>query len=482
MGAVALAQPVQAPGATASRPNGIEPAPANAYAFEFSHAGAGFAIRLPGDWVYDPRPVARDSGVIDALTGDSPDGTRRLRIFVVTRTNAIDFPSWFAGFAEQWQRTAGALALQTAANRRSLRPAGLARVQTREAGRWATAYLYATQFDRDLVWAVELRGIDEGAPVDAAGQELNPPAWLDETLRTLRVSYDPLVAEQHAAAQRRAASYLAEQPLRARARTLRVDTSPRAYLIEQRGQTVGYLTRQVQREFEPLDRPGTFARPKEGVRIIERGWRFAPDGSAFSTEADLFASLDGASDVAQVTQVRFPPEHSTQPVREQFVQSVREADVLIVTSRTRRDGDLPDPRPPIRLDDTYLAIAWARLLPALLRDAPAESLAFSVLDPALGVTVSTMITPLVSGDAAAGAAEAPGASRAAEPTPGEAASLVFELRQGFAPPRILQTDRFGNLEREDGDDETLRRAPLDQVEAQFARQRAQALERRNGRP
>ncbi|MFQ5806443.1 MAG: hypothetical protein ACE5I3_08335, partial [Phycisphaerae bacterium] len=300
-------------------------------------------------------------------------------------------------------------------------------------------------------------------------QDVRIPAEFTRLTGTLRVFYDPQMARQMAVALQRGKDSLARRQLQTGIRGLRVDESVRYYEIRVTDKPIGYLTRQFTRENEPLQRPGRVSNAKEGLRVRERSYRFAADGTVNFGKIDLFSSRDTETDLYELWQVRVPPPDAAdlQPLITRD-QCVREGDALFSTYTTSLDQGLPEPRRPLKLEATYLGLAWARLLPALLGPERQPMHAFTIYDPETRTLVTYAIKPL-------GETPLPDA-------PGKKA-YAFELRVGFTEkPGIVYTDVFGNMLRFEAAELVLTASDEARIEKKYGRRRDAANLRLERRP
>jgi hypothetical protein len=259
-------------------------------------------------------------------------------------------------------------------------------------------------------------------------------------------------------ALRRGKEYLARYELQERVRDLRMDESVRYYEIRQASKPTGYLTRQLTQEDEPLQRPGRMSNAKEGLRVRERSYRFAKDGTVHISKIDLFSSRDAETDLHEHWEARVaPPEAGEAKPLITCDQCVREGDALFSTYSTSQDQGLPEPRRPLKLDPSYLGLAWARLLPALLGPEPRPMHAFTVYDPETRTLITHAITPLGE-----------------RPLPGQPdkRSLAFELRTGFVEtPGVVYTDALGNMLRFESGQYVLKLTDKATIEQEFGPRR-----------
>ena len=204
----------------------------------------------------------------------------------------------------------------------------------------------------------------------------------------------------------------------------------------------------------------------------ERSYRFDENGAAIYAKIDLFSSRDGDTDLYEIWQTHIPPPDSDDP--QPLIacdHSVREAEALFSTYTTSRDTGLAEPRPPLKLDASYLGLAWARLLPALLGAEPQPMHAFTIYDSETRTLITHAVEPL---------GERPLPGNPAEP------ALAFETRTGFVEETgIAYTDAVGNLLRFEAGNLVLVLSDPRTIEQKFGRLRDAAnarLQQRTGRP
>jgi hypothetical protein len=336
-------------------------------------------------------------------------------------------------------------------------------VRARVGGALVHSWYYCVAFDATRVWVLSVARPEESADANAERPEL-----VRRMADSLRVLYTPERAAELAAAVERGRTFLAAGGLKTGIGQLRVDQEPRFYLIEQAGRSLGYFERRFTRAQQSLDDPRYNRADKDGLRVSERTWRFEPDGAVGYASDELFSSVDGQTDLYEITRGQLPPAgQDARPLltREEVV---RQADRLLSSLRTNQDLILPPPRPSLRLDDGFVGLAWQRVLPAIIGPEPGEMLGFSVYDPEARSLGTLTIQPL-------------------GPIPGEAEGeprLAFSLRDGYSPDTArLIVDRRGHMVRLEAGDLKLRPATADEVETHYARPRAEAFEKLNsGKP
>ncbi|RMF77055.1 MAG: hypothetical protein D6744_11730 [Planctomycetota bacterium] len=330
-------------------------------------------------------------------------------------------------------------------------------------GRVKTGY-FCVQLDDQQVWVLSyakarntLRD-DEPALHDA--QTVAIPPELERMAQSVRIFYDPGLAAELREALKRGRDFIARYTLQERIRELEIDDRVRYYLIEVDHQPVGYFTRRFWRGRQSLDDPRFGSPGKEGLRVYEESWRFGERGAVQYASYDLFSSIDGDSDLLEITTADLPPEGVEH--RRPFITSdkcVRADDVLFSSYTTSRDLVMPDPRPPLRLDRAFLGLAWVRVLPALLGKQAAPLYAFSIYDTASRTALTYSIEPL---------------GRQKLPR-GDGVGPAYRVREGFSDsPGLLFTDEYGHMVWYEAGNVALRETSAAEVERLFGAKREAA--------
>lgn len=426
----------------------------------------GFELQVPGGWHYDRTGFFGPGGSLGLLRGAAPGGRATLQILVFRELESPSFADWIDYFTSQLGNISGTRRVQVKGVPDAPRPEAYVSVEAQLGIDQMQTFYYCVQFDPDTIWVLSQASVNRALPDDANDQADRGTAVqiTDEFIRlarTLRVFYDPARARSMAAALKLGKDYLARFELQEDIRRLRIDESVRYYEIRLAGTAIGYLTRQFAREREPLQQPGHISNAKEGLRVRERSYRFAEDGTVHFSRVELFSSRDAETDLYELWQARIPPADAANPAalitRD---QCVREGDTLFSTYMTSRDQTLPEPRRPLKLDSTYLGLAWVRLLPALLGPKPAEMRAFTVYDTETRTLITHTIEYLGGG-----------------PLPGAAATPAhrFEMRAGFVEqPAVIYTDAYGNMLRYEDGPIVLRSSTEAEIEQRFGQRRDDA--------
>jgi hypothetical protein len=244
-----------------------------------------------------------------------------------------------------------------------------------------------------------------------------------------------------------------------------VDDQPRYYMVEDAGRPLGYLRRVLRPAQHGVDDPRYGGGGGKGLRVSAEMWRFFDRGVATYTARELFSSLDGASDLYELTTSTSAPADA--PVQKPFVtrdECIRAGERLVSSFTTSRHVVMPEPREPLELPDDFLGLAWVRVLPALLRDQSEELIAFTTYDE---VTRELMTYSL---------------RYVGRRPPADAGSAdeveVFEFRQGLSEiAGLIHADRFGNVLREEEGPRVLRMIDAETAERQFGQRRDAARPR-----
>ena len=421
----------------------------------YSNPAFGFEMRVPAGWVYDRARFQGPAGALGLLRGERPGGAEMLEILVYRSFELKAFPAWVDSFAEELGKQHGTKKIDVRRWKGAApRPGALLILDVKIGGYLTRTHYVCVPFDPSTVWVLALAG---RVPDKAAERALSKRS--EEIAGSLSISYDPVEAEQIAAAFERGLAVC--QKLRTTTAEVSVDGAERYYDISVGGKSIGYLTRWIRREQQALDDPRFSSRRKEGLRVHEESWRFADDGTVRCTDVDLFSSFDMHSELIENRSTQIPAaDVASQRLYIELDQCVREDNVLFSSFSTNVDAELPDPRPPLPIGPRYLDLAWVRLLPQVLRDAPAEMHAFAVYDSQTRALTVHTILPL-------GPDKIPG--------PNGGAGYAFEVREGFATrPSRMYTDAQGTVVRIEGGDLVIQLTTRDDVERKYADRRAPA--------
>ena len=444
---------VHAAGAQNTRP-AAPPLPTVPYV----NKNAGFEMQVPAGWKYDRTGTFASGGAYTLLRGASPNGLATLQILVFREANASKFPEWIDFFTRQLGGITGVERVAVKGVENADPPAAFIMVDAKiGVDRTRTLY-YCVRFDPQTVWVFTQAGVvgrtlAEDASPTTAPADVEIPRDFQWLVSSLKIRFDPKLAREYRDALRRGRKYLAHFDLQNRVHKLRLDKNVRYYQILLHRKPVGFMTRRLSRERRSLDAD---ADGKDGVRVRELSWRFAADGAAQFNQVDLFSSEDGETDLFELWNARL----SDRLLFSSRDQAVREGRTLFSSYLTSEDPRFPDPRAPINVDPSYLGLAWARLLPALLGPAPAPMLAFMIYDSETRTLITFGITP-----------RGPITLPAAPSTD----ALLFELREGYVvEPSRLYTDRSGNMLRFEADSLVLKLADQKTIEVAYGKRRAKA--------
>lgn len=434
----------------------------------FVDRGFGYELALPAGWRYDRTAFFGPGGSLGLLRGFGARGQESLQILLFRNVKPCTMQEWTEFFSRQLGGVSGvtgvAVKFQEKTTDAGSRPFGYVLVRARDgADRIETVY-YCTHFDESTIWIFAKAGVlpADAAPPPTANAGFDVPADFQTIVKSLRVTYDPAIAEEMRKALERGKEWLAEYKLQEAIRALRLDEETRFYEIRLKDRAIGYLTRKYAREFRTLDDTGgkRGGKKKEGLRVREVSWRFGEDGSAFHSLIDLFSSVDGVSDMYERIDTSIPPPGKTESmVVSTCDQVLRESDVLFSTFRTSLDQTPPDPRPPLKLDPAYLGLTWVRALPALLGKTERTSIGFMIYDSETRALAMQSMLPR---------------GESALPESDQKAYL-YETQEGVVESRArLFTDARGHMLRVEAGDLLIRLSDEAAIERLFAEKRASA--------
>jgi len=297
-----------------------------------------------------------------------------------------------------------------------------------------------------------------------AAQAEQLKADIERIARTLTIQYDPQEVQQLGAAFERGRRIIDQ--VRELGSKARLDDAEEYYDISIGGKGIGYLRRRIGREEHVFSAPGAkFRDARPGLRVWERSWRFADDGTVRKTRLDLFSSFDRQDELIENQTTQIPaPDVQPQQVLVKTDQVIRKKEVLFSSFTTNLDRSLPDPGKPLGVGPVYLDLAWVRVSPGLLVKAPQEPHAFAVYDTETRALGSQTITPL-------GERKVEGLDKQA---------YAFEVREGLVSrPALMYTDARGKLLRLVAGDLVVRLATKAEVEKAYGKKRDAALQRFN---
>jgi hypothetical protein len=438
------------------------PAPTSLPTASYSDPAFGFELQLPAGWEYDRTRFQDFKDSIGLLRGRGLGGRRGLQVVVFRSFPMKPFEDWVVDFGravveltgaprvrwETWQLPPRAGAVLTYGSK-------LGAVTTR-------SHYLCVPFDPNTVWVLTYSGT-----ASSPAEEQQVRREFDQVAASLRVHYDPEEAERLAPALDRGKAL--RQKLLVEAAKVRPDETEYAYDIVLAGKSVGYLTRRITREEYVFSGTGAKRRyAKDGLRVRERGWDFADDGTARYTRLDLFSSFDLEDERIENQQTQIPPpEAERQELLIQTDQVIREDDVLFSSYTTSLDTSLPDPSKPISVGPVYLDQAWVRLLPGLLLAGSDEPLAVAIYNFGTRALLSHTVKPLGQRKLAGYVGPA----------------YAFEIREGFVDrPNLIYSDERGNLLRLEAGDLTMTRVSREEVERKYGPRRDAACRRFGLRP
>lgn len=465
----------------AGQPAAANPVPA----VPFVDRSFGYQLDLPAGWRYDRTAFFGPGGSLGLLRGAPPHGLESLQILLFRNVKPSTMQQWMEFFARQIGGVSGVTGVAVKFKEQNAdaggRPFGYLLVRSRDGAERIETLYYCTRFDESTIWILSKATVlpPDNAPPPPTTGDFEVPAAFQSMVQSLKITYDPAIAEKMRAAVARGKEWIGTFKLQEAIRMLRLDESIRHYEIRVANKPVGYLTRRYSREFRSLDQSAgkNRGKKKEGLRINETSWRFAEDGSAIFSLIDLYSSLDGQSDMYEQTHTSIAPSRSESAGKEAPQQPaskrppaavttcdqvLREGDVLFSTFRTSLEDHPPDPREPLKLDPSYLGLTWVRALPALLGRDAREALGFFIYDTETRALLMHAIQPL-------GETTLPG---------NNTKSYLYEVQEGMVEARSrIFVDGRGHLLRMEAGDLVIQISTEAEVEAAFAEKRAAAQKR-----
>jgi hypothetical protein len=420
----------------------------------YSDPTFGFQMQVPAGWVYDRTRFGGPQGSVGVLRGRNPNGQVALQILIFRSDEITDFDTWLRTFVSRLSKNYGGKKIaeqrvtETESGDRSIPgERAILFVETGTASSLAHTYYLCIPFDPSTVWVL-IMATPIGAPSDAEQCKVEFHRMAD----SVRVLYDPLEAAKLEVAFQRGMEVLAK--LRATAADVEIDENERFYDVLIGGKSIGYVSRWARRERRSIGDPRYSPNLVPGLRVHEEVWRFADDGTVRQTVLDMFSSADLTKELIENHSTQIPaPDVPSQRLFIQLDQCVREGHALVSSFSTNLDAELPEPRPPLPIGPRYLDLAWVRLLPRLLLDAPLETYAFAIYDSETHGLIICTIEPL-------GPVELPG--------PRGGRTYVFETREGFvAQPSRIYTDEHGQIVRVESGDLAMVLTTADQVQHRY---------------
>lgn len=468
-----------APGVAQTSQPATTPAAPKIATIPFVDKSFGYRMQVPAGWVYDRVGFFGPAGSQGLLRGASGNGQNLLQVLLFQRAKITTLEDWLKLFATQLGSISGVISVKLKFQETFVdndqRPYGWVHVSARDGADLIETYYYVLRFDPTTVWMFGYnnklgRSLEPATPVQPTKPEemtFEIPEVVQQMANSVEVFFDPRRVDSLRESLDRGKAFIKAFKLQEAIRAMRADDKPRFYEISLSGKPIGYLSRTLKRETRALDEKAAVGKKpaggKEGLRISEDSWRFGEDGTTFRSVIELFSSIDGESDLFELTEIRLPPEKATDAKRYGTRdQVIREGEVLFSSYRTSLDVGNPEQREPIRIEPTYLGLAWARCLPALLGGEEREPIAFTIYDPETRALVAQEIHP-----------------RGSTAVPGEKEKgLLFEVREGlFETPTRVFTDKRGNLLRVESGDMILRNVDQKSVDKRFGPRRDAAKAR-----
>lgn len=460
---------------TAAAPASAQ-APASAPNFmPYFNKNVGFQMNVPAGFSYDRAGFFGPGGCSGVLRGAGPSNRDTLQLLVFEKSAGQSLADWVNWFSERLSKIEGTLRVAVQDEPGAARPCAFVNVDAASSAESIRSIYFCAQLDDLTVLVFATAGVtgktdllkpEESRATDA---KFVVPDWIKACAGSLQVLSDARVSEEVRGALQRGKEYLARFRLQEDIRKLRIDENVRAYEVLVNGQAVGYLTRQFARERQSLNESKKGGgKGRDGVRVRERSWRFGENGASRVSDVNLFSSIDGDTDLLEFDDTDLPQKNAQAKVITTRDQCVRGGDVLFSSFSTSEDRAPRDQRSPIKLNDTYLGLAWARLLPALLGPSAADAIAFSIYDAETRTLESFTIKPLGE-----------------KPLPGEPdrTAAAYEIREGMiAQSGTMYTDTNGHMLRFEQGDLVVRLADLAAIDRRFGADRKTATDRLERKP
>jgi hypothetical protein len=445
--------PASAPAAGAA----TQPAPGTAPLMSYSDPTFGFEMQVPAGWTYDRARFSGPQDAIGILRGRNPTGQLALQILVFRSAEITEFPAWLKTFVSRLSRNYGGKKITEQRVSTETGERSSLFVETGPAGSLAQTYYLCIPFDPNTVWVLVM-----ASPIITPADAEEFKAEFNRIADSVRVLYSPLEAAKLAVAFDRGIDVLKD--LRGGAANIKIDETERFYDILIAGKSIGYISRWARREQRSIGDPRYSHDLTPGLRVHEEVWRFAEDGTVRQTQLDMFSSSDLTKELIENRRTQVPaPDVPSQRLYIELDQCVREGNALVSSYSTNVDTELPDPRPPLPIGQRYLDLAWVRLLPQLLLNAPQETYAFAIYDSQTRGLVICTIQPL-------GVFEVPG--------PRGGRTWLFESREGFvAQPSRICADESGQIVRVESGDTAIVLTTRDEVQRRYGARRNSALQR-----
>jgi hypothetical protein len=331
-----------------------QPTPTSLPSTNFADPAFGFELQLPAGWDYDRTRFQQFKDSIGLLRGHGPGGRRGLQIIVFRSFDMKPFEDWIVDFGKASAELTNSPRVDWEAWRLPPRAGAILSYSSKLGAITTRSHYLCVPFDPSTVWVF----IYSGSLASDAEAKLVRGEF-DQIISSLRIDYDPEAAERLAPAFDCGKALLAR--LRSEAPTIRLDETEYTYDMTLAGKPIGFFTRRITREEYVFSGPSAARRyAEDGVRVRERSWRFGEDGSVRHTRVDLFSSFDLQSGLMETQQTQIPPpDFQPQDPLVRLDKVIRQKDVLVSSSTTNRDVDLPEPSKPVSVGPVYLDQAAA---------------------------------------------------------------------------------------------------------------------------
>jgi hypothetical protein len=338
-----------------------QPVPTSVPTVKLADPAFGFELDLPAGWDYDRTRFQQFKDSIGLLRGRSPDGNRGLQVMVFRSIPMKPFEEWIADFGRASAELTNSPRVDWEPWKLPPRAGAILSYSSKLGAATTRSHYLCVPFDPSTVWVLIYTGTVRRPDEDAQIRQ-----EFDHVAASLHVYYDPQAVERLAPALDRGKALI--ERLRTHASRVQLDEEEYAYDMAIGGKSVGYVLRRITREEYVFSSPTAKRRyAKEGVRVRERSWRFADDGTAWHVRLDLFSSFDCAASWRKPAETG--SRRRTRSRRSCCADGLggSRGDVLFSSFTTNRDRALPDPGKPFSVGPVYLDQAWVRCCWAVAR-------------------------------------------------------------------------------------------------------------------
>ena len=405
----------------------------------------GYELVVPQGWKYDSTKVPAADGATATFRGVSPDGLRRIEVYIYHGERVSDFPTWCAAYAKRMATVFGVREVEAHPRVVAARSAARVEVQSQVKGVAERSQHLLILGNPMLVMAL----------VVTQQGEADPTIDVDTLARSVNFAGNLPDFSAIDAAFRNGRALLAA--LRTAGEAVEASDTANHFRILLEGRELGMVEQRLSRGRMPKSE-------KPALRWIEQQWTFEPDGAARLLSIDALVSFDGASEQIEFRTVLLPPE--SMPGARPLIkldEVIREGDTIVSSISRNTQPDLPPPGEPFTVDANYLGTAWVALLPGMLAELRGQPHAFTVYDAQTRRLKAYQI-------------EATGGPRG--PGGGEDETVEFSLVERFAASATkIRTDAAGRMQRLQSGGLVWERAEPEALQREFGARKANAEKR-----